>query len=156
MRRWVMAAGLISEEARAADADPRAAENVVAQACELREAINSLLSPELVAESDEVELINRWSQLAPRPQLRVAEPVAVVTGANSLEECLGLIAADAIAVIAAGERVKICRHERCGLRFLDRSRAGGREWCSMQRCGNRAKAARHAARRQGRESASSM
>ena len=45
------------------------------------------------------------------------------------------------------ERVT-CRHaaEDCGWLFLDTSRSGRRRWCSMQSCGNRAKARRFYAR----------
>jgi predicted RNA-binding Zn ribbon-like protein len=40
-------------------------------------------------------------------------------------------------------RVKCCANPECGWLFLDDSRAGRRRWCSMQSCGNRAKARRH-------------
>src|SRR5919106_1163022 len=55
-------------------------------------------------------------------------------------EDVALVAADAVA------QVRICAHQRCGLRFLDRSPAHNRQWCSMRRCGNRAKSSRHHAR----------
>lgn len=41
------------------------------------------------------------------------------------------------------DRVKRCANPECGWLFLDDSRAGRRRWCSMQACGNRAKARRH-------------
>ncbi|MBM3648293.1 MAG: hypothetical protein FJX11_10925 [Alphaproteobacteria bacterium] len=41
------------------------------------------------------------------------------------------------------DRVKRCANPACGWLFLDDSRAGKRRWCSMQSCGNRAKARRH-------------
>lgn len=37
------------------------------------------------------------------------------------------------------ERVRECAADDCELVFYDDSRAGSRRWCSMQRCGNRAK-----------------
>ena len=40
-------------------------------------------------------------------------------------------------------RVRRCANPECGWLFLDDSRAGKRRWCSMQSCGNRAKAKRH-------------
>lgn len=40
-------------------------------------------------------------------------------------------------------RVRRCANPECGWIFLDDSRAGKRRWCSMQSCGNRAKARRH-------------
>jgi predicted RNA-binding Zn ribbon-like protein len=41
------------------------------------------------------------------------------------------------------DRVRRCANPECGWLFLDDSRAGKRRWCSMQACGNRAKAKRH-------------
>lgn len=41
------------------------------------------------------------------------------------------------------DRVRSCEHEDCTLWFYDTSKAGRRRWCSMERCGNRAKVRRH-------------
>jgi len=46
-------------------------------------------------------------------------------------------------------RIRRCASPDCVLHFYDTSRNGTRRWCSMAGCGNRAKAARHAARRAG-------
>lgn len=43
-------------------------------------------------------------------------------------------------------RVRGCADEACGLFFFDVTRSGTRRWCSMEACGNRAKARRHYAR----------
>ncbi len=43
----------------------------------------------------------------------------------------------------APKRIRGCAHESCTLWFLDVSKAGRRRWCSMDQCGNRAKASRH-------------
>lgn len=40
-------------------------------------------------------------------------------------------------------RLKVCGDENCGWLFLDMSKNKSRRWCSMQDCGNRAKAKRH-------------
>jgi predicted RNA-binding Zn ribbon-like protein len=39
--------------------------------------------------------------------------------------------------------VKMCEADGCGWLFLDTSRNQSRRWCSMETCGNRAKAKRH-------------
>jgi predicted RNA-binding Zn ribbon-like protein len=44
------------------------------------------------------------------------------------------------------DRVRRCAHPACVLYFHDTSRNGTRRWCSMEACGNRAKAGRHYAR----------
>lgn len=41
------------------------------------------------------------------------------------------------------DRIRSCAHDDCVLWFLDTSKGGRRRWCSMERCGNRAKASRH-------------
>lgn len=45
------------------------------------------------------------------------------------------------------QRVSECRSDDCGWLFLDQTRNHSRHWCSMDGCGNRAKARRHYARR---------
>jgi len=41
------------------------------------------------------------------------------------------------------KRLKQCADEQCGWLFIDKSRNNSRRWCSMNDCGNRAKAHRH-------------
>lgn len=41
------------------------------------------------------------------------------------------------------DRVRECGGEDCNWLFIDRSRSKSRRWCSMQSCGNRAKARRY-------------
>ncbi|HEX3500902.1 MAG TPA: ABATE domain-containing protein [Stellaceae bacterium] len=49
-------------------------------------------------------------------------------------------------------RMRLCGGTDCGWLFLDTSPNHGRRWCSMEACGNRAKARRHYARRRGERS----
>ncbi len=58
-------------------------------------------------------------------------------------------AADMLVAGTAG-RVRTCADPRCGRAFVDATRNGGRRWCAMATCGNRAKAARHRGRSDGR------
>jgi predicted RNA-binding Zn ribbon-like protein len=55
-------------------------------------------------------------------------------------------AADAMILGELG-RVRRCADDRCPRVFFDRTKNGRRRWCDMATCGNRAKAARHRARR---------
>lgn len=66
---------------------------------------------------------------AGRSVLTVLSPVAV-SAARLLTE-------------ADPARLRQCASPDCGIWFVDTSKAGRRRWCSMTRCGNRAKAARH-------------
>ena len=147
LQAWVEQAELIPADNQGAGSSESVPDDLYVQALELREAIDAVLSPESTAQPSHAVVVNRWARLTPRPQLQEAAPRTVVSDPLTLAEALGAIAADAITVVTKGEQVKICAHQRCGLRFLDRSRARKRQWCSMQRCGNRTKVARHTARR---------
>lgn len=79
------------------------------------------------------------------PSFREAKDSEPVSAARrqSLET---LIAASAISIIADEReitRLKMCPGENCGWLFIDETKNARRKWCSMETCGNRAKAARH-------------
>lgn len=48
-------------------------------------------------------------------------------------------------------RLRACANSECARFLIDRSRANQARWCSMARCGNRAKARRHYQRARGQE-----
>ena len=64
-----------------------------------------------------------------------------VTGAA----VLSAVARDAIDLFGGprAARLKRCQGVNCAIPFVDTSRPGSRRWCSMDRCGNRAKARNH-------------
>ncbi|MET0713892.1 MAG: CGNR zinc finger domain-containing protein [Mycetocola sp.] len=66
-------------------------------------------------------------------------------GLQGLRSLLSSVAQDAIDVLGGprAARLKRCEGSRCSLLFVDTSRSGHRRWCSMDRCGNRAKVAAH-------------
>jgi predicted RNA-binding Zn ribbon-like protein len=59
------------------------------------------------------------------------------------------VAISAMALAASDRRryLRSCADPRCGYVFLDETRNHSRQWCSMEDCGNRAKARAHYARR---------
>lgn len=64
--------------------------------------------------------------------------------ASSVEDALGVIAADAISIIT-GERdgkLALCASPTCQAAFFDTSQSRTRKWCDMNTCGNRQKKAR--------------
>lgn len=70
-----------------------------------------------------------------------------------VSQAMASVARDAVALLAAvgflgepGRRLRRCAADDCGLVFADDSRAGTRRWCSMAKCGNRAKVRAHRAR----------
>jgi predicted RNA-binding Zn ribbon-like protein len=64
----------------------------------------------------------------------------------SVAAAMGRIALDAIDLVTGKDLLRVCAADDCGIRFVDRSPARNRQWCSMRRCGNRTKARRHYAR----------
>ncbi|MEU3892032.1 CGNR zinc finger domain-containing protein [Streptomyces sp. NPDC029041] len=72
--------------------------------------------------------------------------------ASCVEDALGVIAADAIGIIA-GERdgkLALCASPTCRAAFFDTSRSRTRKWCDMNTCGNRQKKARFMAKQRDR------
>lgn len=70
---------------------------------------------------------------------------------SPFEDALGVIAADAVAIIS-GERdgrLALCASPTCRAAFFDTSRSRSRRWCDMNTCGNREKKARFNAQRRG-------
>jgi predicted RNA-binding Zn ribbon-like protein len=72
---------------------------------------------------------------------------------QSAAAVLSTVARDAIDVFGGplAARLKRCEGVRCALLFIDTSRPGHRRWCSMDRCGNRAKVTAHRRRRKESE-----
>jgi predicted RNA-binding Zn ribbon-like protein len=64
------------------------------------------------------------------------------TPAESSPRCLMVAAVlDALALARESRgRVRMCAAPGCGAIYVDTSRNGSRRWCSMERCGSRAKA----------------
>jgi predicted RNA-binding Zn ribbon-like protein len=71
--------------------------------------------------------------------------------ASCVEDALGVIAADAISIIA-GERdgkLALCASPTCRAAFFDTSQSRTRRWCDMNTCGNQQKKARFKAKNPG-------
>jgi len=155
---WGEQAGLLSagqaaglrERARRA---PAPAKRVLQAALELREAIYRIFAStaggERPAEAD-LDLLAEnlkgaiaGGQLAPQ-----ADSFEWHWPADdlSLGQMLWPVASDAVDLLRSDvlDRVGQCADDRgCGWLFFDSSRNHSRRWCSMESCGNRAKARRH-------------
>ncbi|MES4900772.1 MULTISPECIES: ABATE domain-containing protein [unclassified Streptomyces] len=153
--RWLRGVDLL------ADGTCGVPESVLRSAVALREAIDRAVlcaaGGELPAHAD-IAVLNEASVAAPRTvfQLVIEEgQLASSSAPRAAEDAtggLGLVAQDAIGLLLSPEirRVRICGSERCALRFVDRSPAHNRRWCSMTRCGNRTKVRLHQARSRAR------
>ncbi|MEV6896937.1 CGNR zinc finger domain-containing protein [Amycolatopsis sp. NPDC051372] len=117
----------------------------------LREAVNRLVTTPPAQE--DVELVNKAvEEPLPNARLRLSggelHKAAPIPG-NPVAAAFALIAADVIELVTSPVDVRVCAADDCGLRFADASPRRTRQWCSMSRCGNRAKARAHYARTRG-------
>ena len=139
-----------------AKADPAAAERVLATARRLREALFRIFlttTRGATPEEADLRLVNTWlARVAQRRGLQRAGhrlswcPPRPDTPESVLAPILWS-AGDVLTGESQG-RVKLCAADGCGWVFLDASRKTNRLWCSMEGCGNRAKARRHYRRTQ--------
>ena len=73
------------------------------------------------------------------PQLD-AKMLATTAASTSLDDALGAIALSAIDTFGRErEHLRRCNLDECGAIFLDPGTGRPRKWCTMERCGNRAK-----------------
>ena len=146
---WIVEAGVL-------ESPPELDGPLVLAAHELREAVNvacmSCLD-RVPIPNDAIAVINIWLPYANvsrtlRPGAHGSPNLASQIPPDAGRHALGLLALDAAEMLGTSqrERVRICASETCSARFFDRSRAGRRRWCSMEGCGNVAKARRHRAR----------
>lgn len=120
----------------------------LARARELREAIYRVVvdaRENRLASTNDVRIVNEWArQPAPTPQLDRSLHVRS-GGPDPCRAALAQLARAAIELVAGPDlqRIRNCANPACSLMFIDHSRPGRRRWCSMERCGNRAKTARY-------------
>jgi predicted RNA-binding Zn ribbon-like protein len=114
---------------------------------------NTVIDRRPVARAD-LDVLNEFADrpsLVPRLTPGVARSWAPKQSALAV---MSTVARDAIDVFGGqfAARLKRCEGARCALLFVDTSRPGHRRWCSMDRCGNRAKVAAHRRRRKESDS----
>lgn len=146
LAEWFRAAGLAERRVEVAEDD-------LARALRLRAAIDDAAFAVRAGRRigpDDVALLNDIAgAVSLAPLLAVGDDDRPYARTDpSAAAALARVAVDAIELLTGGEagRLRVCAALDCGIRFIDRSPARNRQWCSMRRCGNRAKARRHYAR----------
>jgi len=150
---WAEAAETIGRKERLrleamAERHPDAAAAALAEAIALRETLAALFTaasprPALV------ERLNAWLARAPERLRLAASGEAVAWAAERGDDAflapLWPVVWSAADLLVSGQaaRVRSCADRRCAWLFLDTARGRHRRWCSMEGCGNRAKARRH-------------
>ena len=141
---WFRESGVVDGTTASQPAD-------VTTAVTLREAIYTLVAAKLANESyDEgaIAVVNRAARMPPTvPQL-------TKTGRRtegSTEQGLSTVARIAVDILSGpdADLLKECGRPECTQVYLDRSRGSRREWCAMETCGNKMKAAAYRARKRG-------
>ncbi|MFJ3901307.1 CGNR zinc finger domain-containing protein [Streptomyces sp. NPDC090025] len=107
-----------------------------------------LAAPDSAAAAGQLDAILRRGRI--RPTLTAEGPGERAEFADPSWGAAWTAAHDFLRLLAtAPDRIRRCGRPDCARYFLDTSRNGTRRWCSMARCGNRAKVARHYARQRG-------
>ena len=96
----------------------------------------------------DVDVINLFAATPDIPPVLTGGSRQAGRGRSRSTQALSSIARDAVRLFGpdAGGRIHACAADDCSIVYLDTSRGGNRRWCSMQRCGNRAKVRAHRAR----------
>jgi predicted RNA-binding Zn ribbon-like protein len=101
-----------------------------------------------------VAVVNEFAaHPTPQPRLAANGRAATRHSDRPVQAALAVLARDVIDLVTGPDlaRVHACAETDCRMLFLDTSRGARRRWCSMARCGNRAKARAHATRTRRRE-----
>jgi len=155
---WGVQAKLISVEAarrlrQQARGQPDKYAAVLEHAIELREAIYTIFSRRYAGKpipENDLHILNS----AVRQAMSHLHLVPVegkmkwdwMSEGNSVDLTLWSVARSAAELLTSekADRVRECEDDRgCGYLFIDQSKNRSRRWCSMDSCGNRAKARRH-------------
>ncbi|HEU4947922.1 MAG TPA: ABATE domain-containing protein [Kribbella sp.] len=146
LAEWLVHADLAAPDIPVSDVE-------LQQARASREAIYRLMLSRIAERPGtpaDVRVVNGWARKrTPAPQLSVDGAFALQPVDADVGTALGVIARDAIEVVAGtrAESLRACEATDCGMLYLDLSQGRTRRWCSMKECGNRAKVAAYRSRR---------
>ncbi len=159
---WLEAAAIVDPDRaagmrRRAQQQPAGAAAALSDARRVRDALRPLAERgerDAAVRDDAVSEINRVlgrSAGTRRLELRTDGSFAraFVPGGDAFAGLMIPLVESAADALILGElaRVRTCASAACRRVFFDGTKNGGRRWCDMATCGNRAKAARHRARK---------
>ena len=143
---WLVERGLLDEGQKATKTE-------LVEALSVREALRDLLAAQNGLETDVAAATAALDEAACRARLTLrfaTEAATLEPAAAGVRGAIGRLLAEVSAGMADGtwSRMKACRADDCRWAFLDTAKNRSRAWCSMQSCGNRAKANAYRARHQ--------
>jgi predicted RNA-binding Zn ribbon-like protein len=105
--------------------------------------------------SADIDVVNLYAATPDIPPSLAGGSRQAGRSVQTVGQALSTIARDAVDLFAPSRagRIRECNGADCSIVYLDTSRAATRRWCSMQRCGNRAKVRAHRARKAVRAAA---
>lgn len=94
---------------------------------------------------DDIDTINLYAAMADVPPALSGGRRQAGASRVRLGQALATVARDAVTLLGevGDSRIRSCSAADCTMVFYDGSRSNNRRWCSMQRCGNRAKVRAH-------------
>ncbi|GAA1528440.1 putative RNA-binding Zn ribbon-like protein [Agromyces terreus] len=103
------------------------------------------------ARGADIDVVNLYAATPDIPPTLAGGTRQAGRSVHTVSQALATIARDAVDVFSPDNagRLRECDGADCTMVYLDTSRAATRRWCSMQRCGNRAKVRAHRARKAG-------
>ncbi|AYC42990.1 CGNR zinc finger domain-containing protein [Streptomyces griseorubiginosus] len=142
LNAWYLGAGLVDAITPGREADVRAAVTV-------REAVYRLVTDRRLGEGTDREALAvpnaAARETATTPQLTLSGRHTDATPAQAL----ATVARQAVELLSGPDvpLMKECGNPECTRVYIDRSRGMRRQWCGMESCGNRIKAAAYRARK---------
>ncbi|WP_333741953.1 CGNR zinc finger domain-containing protein [Streptomyces sp. IBSBF 2806] len=139
---WYVESGLVDAVAPAQEAD-------VEQATTVREAMYRLITARRLGEGYDGAALTVLNNAARRPPaVPQLTPAGRWTQATP-EEALSMVAREAVELLSGPDvpLLKECGNPECTRTYVDRSRGVRRQWCGMESCGNKIKAAAYRARK---------
>ncbi|MGW3354425.1 CGNR zinc finger domain-containing protein [Streptomyces bungoensis] len=143
LEAWFRESGLVDGGTPCEPSDLR-------EAIALREAVYRLVAATLAGDDYDADALAVVNDMARTPS---AVPQLVQRGSRRVEatpgQALSSIARQAVQLLGGPEAalLKECSRGECTQVYLDRSHGSRREWCAMDPCGNRIKAAAYRARK---------
>jgi predicted RNA-binding Zn ribbon-like protein len=139
---WYLESGIVDAVAPGRRSD-------VEQAIIVREAVYRLVTARRLGEEFDPEALEVLNAAAARPAaVPQLTPAGRWTKATP-EEALSLVARQAVELLSGPDvpLLKECGNPECTRVYIDRSRGMRRQWCGMESCGNRIKAAAYRSRK---------
>jgi predicted RNA-binding Zn ribbon-like protein len=120
----------------------------LADALNLRDALTALYLAAASGErlpSDHIDTVNLYAATPDIPPALGGGQRQAGAGRIRVGQVLSTLARDAVEIFSHldEKRVRSCDDPTCRMVFHDESRTNNRRWCSMERCGNRAKVRAH-------------